>query len=162
MQVPMLAVPLVLAATAVQVVASVFWLRPLIANGIPIYWRNLALKPDAGVDWLESDLRAHTPLYLAYRRLSDDTLGLRLSFFWGFTGVQSLVSTSAQRARFRSLIAWPTVPVYVFFLWFIWSQSPLEPSSVITPTLIVLAIPVIDIMIMRRVIRKIEARSSAA
>jgi hypothetical protein len=162
MQTVMLAVPLVLTALAVQIIGALFWLRPLISNGIPLYWRDLALKPEARTDWLESDLQEHAPLYLAYRRLSDNTLGLRLSFFWGFTGVQSTISSSTDRPRFRAVLAWPTVPVYAFFMWAIWSQSPLDPSSVIAPTLIVVAIPTIDIMAMRRVIRKLETRARAA
>jgi len=162
MQTGLLAAPLVLAGIAVQFVASLFWLRPLVTIGIPIYQRDLALKSDSTIDWLETDLRAHAPLYLAHRRLSHDTLGLRLSLFWGFTGVQSLVSTSAEQTQFRALIAWPSVLIYAFFLWIIWSQSPLDPISAITPTLIVLAIPTIDVAVMRRVIKTVEARSNAA
>ena len=161
MQMPELAPPLIFLALILQTVVSLLWLRAAFVGGLPIYRREIALRQNTTSDWVAGELRALHPAALAFRKLSDKCVGLRISMLWGLTGVQGLIST-ADGGSFRAAIGWPVALVYAFVLWYVWAHPLWGLRGAIFSTLIVVAIPTIDIIVMRHTVKKLEERASAA
>jgi hypothetical protein len=161
MEMPELAPPLIFLALILQTVVSLFWLRAAFVTGLPVYHRQIALRPNTTSDWVADQLRVLHPAALAFRKLSDKYVGLRINMLWGLTGVQGLIST-ADGGSFRAAIGWPVALVYAFVLWYVWAHPLWGLRGSIFSTLIVAAIPTIDIITMRHTVRRLEERAGAA
>lgn len=161
MNITPLGFPIAFGLLILQMVISLFWLRPAFQAGLLIYRRPIPVSAASPSETIAAEFLKLDLSTLAVRKLSDTEIGLRRSFPLGFTGVQGILST-AHPALFTARLGWPAVAFYAFALWMVWGHVAGSLASSATATLIVLAIPAIDLLQIRNAISKFAARVNSA
>lgn len=157
MNITPLGFPIVFGLLLLQMVISLFWLRPAFQTGLIIYRRPISVSAALPCEIIAAEFLKLGLSTLAFRKLSDTEIGLRCSFHLGFTGVQGILST-AHPALFTVRLGWPAVAIYAFVLWMVWGHVAGSLASSVTATLIILAIPAIDLLQIRNAISKLAVR----
>ncbi|MER2528545.1 MAG: hypothetical protein ABTR07_11510 [Candidatus Competibacter denitrificans] len=150
-----LAIPMILLLIVIQIIGTIFWVRPIIRVGLPLYSNILSIPKKIEISEIINIFRSNKLVAVVAKPLSATELGFRCNFFSGFTGVQGILSISPD-SRFKLLLSWPTVIIYLLFIYYLWHQSSKFGFSIIPLSFILLVIPMIDVGILCWAIKILE------
>lgn len=147
--------PVVIVAMIVQFAISASWSLPWFRLGLPLYRRPLPSLSSHNTAEIANAIRSTRRVSLAFRQLSAEEIGLRANLAFGFTGVQARISNSGV-PHFIANLGWPSVVAYAFFLATVWTMPGGSIGSNLFASLIVVAVPSIDIVLMLRALERLE------
>ena len=136
------------------------WLLPPFRWGLPIYRRPLPSLDGRTTRQLVDAMRRAGRLTLAFRQISDDEIGIRGNLLLGFSGVQALI-TRVNGTHLVARLGWAAVVVYLFFLALVWTFPNASVSANLMGTLIVVAVPGIDVAFMLGALSRLQQLSDA-
>jgi hypothetical protein len=150
---------LIIVAMVMQLAISASWSLPFFRLGLPLYRRGLPALDGRSTREIVEAIRNWDRFTLAFRQLSDHEIGVRGSLVLGFTGVQARV-LSGNPAYFVANLGWPAVVTYAYFLGLVLTLPGTSVTAGVMATLILVAIPTIDILLILGTMNRLGRRSS--